>query len=110
MSGQHGKTESKGGGPSVYPRRDTADVSLTKKRTDEKSQVLRPRKLTHCREFSAHYVSQDWADATVAVKCSKCGKARKIEPVEGTAMAAAATRDAGKTPLMVVSGMASIGS
>jgi len=40
MSGQHGKIESKGRGPSVYPQRDTADVSLTKKRTDEKSQVL----------------------------------------------------------------------
>jgi len=44
---------------------------------------------------------QDWADATVAVKCSKCGKARMTEPVEGKAMAAAATRDAGKTPLTV---------
>jgi len=44
MSGKHGKIESKGGGPSVYPRRVPADVSLTKKRTDEKSRVLRPQK------------------------------------------------------------------
>jgi len=44
---------------------------------------------------------QDWADATVAVKCSKCGKACMTEPVEGKAMAAVATRDAGKTPLTV---------
>jgi len=105
MSGQHGKIESNGGGPSVYPRHVQADVSLTKKRTDEKSRVLRPRKpdlkFTHFHEFSAHYVTQDWADVTVAVKCSKCGMARKTEPVEGKAMAAAATRDAGKTPLTV---------
>jgi len=106
MSGQHGKIESKGGGgPSVYPWRVLADVSLTKKWTDEKSRVLRPQKpafkYTHCHKFSAHYITQDWADATVAVKCSKCGKARKTEPVEGKAMAAAATKDAGKTPLTV---------
>jgi len=44
---------------------------------------------------------QDWADATVAVKCLKCGKTRMTEPVEGKAMAAVATRDAGKTPLTV---------
>jgi len=44
---------------------------------------------------------QDWADATVAVKCSKYGKAHMTEPVEGKAMAAAATRVAGKTPLTV---------
>ena len=105
ISGQHGKIESKGGGPSVYPRRVPVDVSLTKKRTDEKSWVLRRKtqllKRTHCHKFSVHYLTQDWADATVAVKCSKCAKACKTEPVEGTAMATAAKRDAGKTPLTV---------
>jgi len=45
--------------------------------------------------------TRDWEDKTVATKCSKCGKARKTVPVEGTAMAAAATRDAGKTLLTV---------
>jgi len=37
----------------------------------------------------------------VAVKCSKYGKARITEPVEGKAMVAAASRDAGKMPLTV---------
>ena len=45
--------------------------------------------------------TKHWEDKTVATKCSKCGKARKTEPVEGTAMAAAATSTAGKTPLTV---------
>jgi len=39
MSGQHSKIKSKWGGLSEYPQRDTADVSLTKKRTDEKSRA-----------------------------------------------------------------------
>ena len=103
MSGQHGKIEAKGGGPTQYPRRVTADVYPTKKRTDEKSRVLRPQipafKCTHCQAFNSHYVTQNYQDATVAVKCSKCGKARKTVPVEGKAMAAAATSAAGKTPL-----------
>jgi len=107
MSRQHGKIESKGGEPSVYPRRVPADVSLTKKWTDEKSRVLQPRKsdfkCKHCNEFSAHYVSKDREDTTVATKCSKCGKAHKTVPVEGKAMAAAAISAAGKTPLTVES-------
>jgi hypothetical protein len=45
--------------------------------------------------------TRDWEDKTVATKCSKCGKARKTVPVEGKTMTAAATRDAGKTPLTV---------
>jgi len=45
--------------------------------------------------------TRDWEDKIVAMKCSKCGKARKTVPVEVKAMAAAATRDAGKTPLTV---------
>jgi len=105
MSGQHSKIESKVGGLSVYPRRDSADVSLTKRRTDEKERVLRPlkadTKCTHCHEFSAHYVSKDWENATVATKCSKYGKSRKTVLVEGKAMAAAATSADGKTPLMM---------
>jgi len=43
--------------------------------------------------------TKDWEDTTVARKCSKCGNARNTEPVEGKAMAAAATSTAGKTPL-----------
>ena len=68
---------------------------------------MQPRKpdfkCTHCHEFSAHYFSKVWEDTTVATKCSKCGKARKTVPVEGKAMAAAATSAAGKTPLTVES-------
>jgi len=45
--------------------------------------------------------TKDWEDTTVATKCSKRGKARNTEPVEGKAMAAAATSAAGKTPLTV---------
>jgi hypothetical protein len=45
--------------------------------------------------------TRDWEDKTVATKCSKCGKARKTVQVEGTAMAAAVTSAAGKTPLTV---------
>jgi hypothetical protein len=45
--------------------------------------------------------TKHWEDKTVATKCSKCGKARKTVPVEGKAMAAAATSAAGKTPLTV---------
>jgi len=45
--------------------------------------------------------TKDWEDTTVATKCSKCGKARNTEPLEGKAMAAAATSAAGKTPLTV---------
>jgi len=45
--------------------------------------------------------TKHWEDKTVATKCSKCGKARKTVPVEGTAMAAAATSTAGKTLLTV---------
>jgi len=72
MSGQHGKIKSKKGGlgPPVYPQRIPADNSLTKKRTDEKSRVLRPQKpvfkCTHCHKFSAHYVTQDWADTSIS--------------------------------------------
>ena len=65
---------------------------------------MRPQKpafhRSHCHKFGAHYVSQDWADAKVAVKFSKCGKAHKTEQVEGKAMSAA-TSTAGKTPLTV---------
>ena len=42
-----------------------------------------------------------WEDKTVATKCSKCGRPRNTEPVEGKTMAAAATNSAGKTPLTV---------
>ena len=42
-----------------------------------------------------------WEDTTVTTKCSKCCKARNTVPVEGKAMAAAATSAAGKTPLTV---------
>jgi len=45
--------------------------------------------------------TKDWEDTTVATKCSKCGKARNIKPVEGKAMAVAVTSAAGKTPLTV---------
>jgi len=45
--------------------------------------------------------TKDWEVMTVAVKCSKCVKARMTELVEGKAMAAAATRDAGKSLLTV---------
>ena len=68
---------------------------------------MQPRKpdfkCTHYLEFSAHYVSKDWEDTTVATKCSKCGKAHKTVPVEGKAMAAASTSASGKTPLTVES-------
>ena len=89
----------------MYPQRAPADDSHTNKRTHERIRVLRPQKpafkCTHCHEFSAHYVSQNWEDTMVAVKCSKCGKARKTVPVEGKAMAAAATSAAGKTQVTV---------
>jgi len=45
--------------------------------------------------------TKDWEDTTVTTKCSKCCKARNTVPVEGKAMAAAATSTAGKTPLTV---------
>jgi hypothetical protein len=82
--------------------RNSGEIKLDEKHQKSQSKIENTAfKGTHCHEISAHYVSKHWEDKTVATKCSKCGKARKTVPVEGTAMAAAATSAAGKTPLTV---------
>jgi len=101
----------------VIKTKDTASSENSNKHTeprnsweiklDEKQQMWQSKientdfKGTHCHEFSAHYVSKHWEDKTVAMKCSKCGKPRNTEPVEGKAMVVTTTTDAGKTPLTV---------
>jgi len=105
MRGQQEKPGLKAGGLSTPPRRAQADTNPGKRRSDERTRVLRPQKpnfkCAHCTKFGWHYASSDWEDTTVAIKCSKCGKHRKEAPVEGKAMAAASTSAAGKTPLTI---------
>ena len=66
---------------------------------DRRNQFSNVRTAISLAHTTSHRIGQILA--SVAVKCSKCGKARKTEPAEGKAMAAAATRDAGKTQLTV---------